>query len=128
MKTWLCSILLAGLLGQAPAMAQTAPAAPLMQQSGEKIFKEVCQSCHMPDAKGAIGAGAYPALADNPKLQDPAYPLFMVVNGNGAMPGFGQYFSNAQVAGVVNYIRQNFNKFEGTTMPEEVEALRPPSN
>ncbi len=109
-------------------MAQTAPAAPLMQQTGEKIFKEVCQSCHMPDAKGAIGAGAYPALAGNPKLQDPAYPLFMVVNGNGAMPGFGQYFSNAQIAGVVNYIRQNFNKFEGSSMPEDVEALRPPSN
>ena len=36
---------------------------PFPFDGGEAIYKGVCQGCHMPDAKGAVGAGAYPALA-----------------------------------------------------------------
>ena len=41
----------------------------LPQQGGEAIYKGICQDCHMPDARGAVGAGMYPALAGNPKLE-----------------------------------------------------------
>jgi mono/diheme cytochrome c family protein len=34
-----------------------------MQRDGEVIYRTVCQGCHMPNAQGAVGAGAYPALA-----------------------------------------------------------------
>src|SRR5580700_8800332 len=33
-----------------------------------RIYRTVCQSCHMAAAQGAVGAGAYPALANDPKL------------------------------------------------------------
>ena len=35
-------------------------------EGGEAIYKGICQGCHMADARGASGAGAYPALAGNP--------------------------------------------------------------
>ena len=34
--------------------------------SGDELYHAICQGCHMPDAQGAKGAGAYPALANNP--------------------------------------------------------------
>jgi mono/diheme cytochrome c family protein len=96
------------------------------EQSGAAIYTGVCQGCHMPDAKGAVGAGAYPALADNPKLQDPGYPVFIVVNGHKAMPPFGDSFDNAQVANVVNYIRSHFgNHYADIVKPSEVQTVRP---
>ena len=81
----------------------------------------------MPDAKGAVGAGAYPALAGNPRLGSAAYPAMVIVRGQKAMPSFGG-LSDAQVADVVNYIRSNFgNHFDDKITPETVKALRPAS-
>jgi mono/diheme cytochrome c family protein len=99
---------------------------PFPQQTGEAIYKGVCQGCHMPDAKGAVGAGAYPALANNPKLQDAGYPIFLVVNGHKAMPPFGDSFSNQQVANIVNYVRTHFgNNYTDVVKPSDVQMVRP---
>ncbi len=51
------------------------------EKTGEEIYKNVCQGCHMPDGKGAEGAGMYPALAGNKKLAAKAYPALVVVRG-----------------------------------------------
>jgi cytochrome c5 len=94
-------------------------------QGGEALFREICQACHMPDAKGASGAGTYPSLATNPKLAGKAYPVLVVVNGLKAMPSFGDPLSDRQIADVVNYIRNNFgNRYNDTVTPDEVKALR----
>jgi mono/diheme cytochrome c family protein len=94
-------------------------------QGGEALYKEICQACHMPDAKGASGAGAYPALAANPKLAGKAYPVFVVINGLKAMPSFGVSLSDRQIADVVNYIRSHFgNRYTDTVTSGEVKALR----
>ena len=66
----------------APTVYRRRPAAalggfgggPFPQQGGEAIYKGVCQGCHMPDAKGAVGAGMYPALAKNENWKPPAIP------------------------------------------------------
>lgn len=94
-------------------------------QGGEALYKEICQACHMPDAKGASGAGAYPALAANPKLAGKAYPVFVVINGLKAMPSFGLSLNDRQIADVVNYVRSHFgNRYTDTVTPGEVKALR----
>ncbi|TCV94045.1 mono/diheme cytochrome c family protein [Luteibacter rhizovicinus] len=94
---------------------------------GRTIFTHLCQACHMADGKGATGAGAYPALAGNPKLLAPLYPAAMVMNGRGAMPGFGQMFSDEQIASVVNYVRTHLgNHYPDTLSAADVKALRPP--
>jgi mono/diheme cytochrome c family protein len=93
--------------------------------SGKETYEHICQGCHMPDAKGAVGAGAYPALAGNKKLIAAAYPALVIIKGQKAMPSFGM-LSDVQIADVVNYVRSNFgNQFPGAITPEQVKALRP---
>ena len=36
--------------------------------SGEQVYMQICQGCHMPDGRGAQGAGYYPALAGDPGI------------------------------------------------------------
>lgn len=92
--------------------------------SGKDIYEHICQGCHMADAKGAVGAGAYPALASNRKLQTPLYPVLIILRGQKAMPPFSA-LNDDQVAEVVNYIRTNFgNNFPNPVTPEQVKGLR----
>jgi mono/diheme cytochrome c family protein len=96
-----------------------------VEMSGEELFANVCQGCHMQDAEGAGGAGAYPSLASDPNLQTGAYPVDLVVNGRRAMPGFGDMMNDAQVAAVVNYLRTHFgNSYSDAVNPKDVKEAR----
>jgi mono/diheme cytochrome c family protein len=92
---------------------------------GEAIYQGICQGCHMADAKGAEGAGRYPALASNPHLAGAAYVMHVVLKGQKGMPGFADNLSDQQIADVVNYVRTHFgNHYGGTVAPAEVQAAR----
>ena len=119
----LLSITLSSFAGVAGAQEIRAGAFP--QQTGEDIFKGVCQGCHMPDAKGATGAGKYPALAANTKLETAGYPVSVVLHGQKAMPWFSDYFTDTQVANVVNYVRSHFgNHYTDQVKPADVKQAR----
>jgi len=97
-------------------------------KSGEETYSHLCQGCHMPDAKGAVGAAmyGYPALAGDPKLASGLYPAMVIVKGQKAMPNFAD-LTDDQVAGVVNYVRSHFgNKFADEITAAQVKAIRPP--
>lgn len=97
------------------------------QRDGRGLYYAICAGCHMPDAKGAVGAGAYPALAADPNLASAGFPIYMVLYGRKAMPGFGGLLADAQVAAVVNYIRTQFgNHYKDTVTPAEVKDARQP--
>jgi len=92
MKTLLATLTLLGLTTAGAATAQESDplrkaAAPVQRTAfpemvtGEAVYKGICQGCHMADAKGAQGAGAYPALASNDRLGTAAYPLMIVIGG-----------------------------------------------
>jgi mono/diheme cytochrome c family protein len=124
------SALALGLLFSSAAYAQGAGAGGgrggFTEQGGEAIFKNVCQGCHLAQAQGAVGAGMYPALAKNSKLETAGYPVSVVVNGQKAMPAFGGMFSDQQVADVVNYVRTHFgNNYKDKVTPADVKAARP---
>jgi mono/diheme cytochrome c family protein len=130
-RTALALALAASLTARAiPALAQAADArfsnpTRFMSSTGEGVYADLCQGCHMPEGVGAVGAGAYPALARNPNLADPGYPLTMVVNGRAGMPPFGELLSDQQVAAVVNYVRSHFgNGFSGEVTPADAQAVR----
>lgn len=107
------------------ARAQEIRAGRYAQQTGADIYHGICQGCHMPDAQGAVGAGAYPALAGDGRLQAALYPVAVVINGRKAMPGFGDALSDAQIASVVNYIRTNFgNHYTDAVTPAAVQMAR----
>jgi mono/diheme cytochrome c family protein len=94
-------------------------------QGGKAIYTNVCQGCHMPDAKGAVGAGMYPALASNAKLETAGYPVAVVTHGQKAMPPFGALLNDQQIADVVNYVRTSYgNKYKDKVKPEDVKAQR----
>jgi mono/diheme cytochrome c family protein len=95
------------------------------EQSGASLYSEVCQDCHMADGKGASGAGRYPMLAGNPKLEAAGYPITIILNGMNGMPPIGKMMSDAQVALVVNYVRTHFgNAYTDPVKPEDVKPLR----
>jgi mono/diheme cytochrome c family protein len=114
----------------ARAYAQTTPPAlspgfRFIETSGEELFANVCRGCHMADARGATGAGTYPSLASNGKLESSGYPVAMVVNGHGGMPAFGWMMSDDQVAAVVNYLRTHFgNDYKDAVTAEDVKGVR----
>jgi mono/diheme cytochrome c family protein len=113
------------VLGMSTAHSQEIFAGKYPQQTGEDLFKNICQGCHMPDAKGAIGAGAYPALASNPRLAAAIYPITVVLHGQRAMPPFGEALSDEQIAAVLNYVRSNFgNRYKDLITPAAVHARR----
>jgi mono/diheme cytochrome c family protein len=110
------------------AFAQGGPFAKpprLPYETGEQVYRAICQGCHMPDAKGAEGAGRYPALAENARLSAATYPVVVVLNGKSGMPPFRRYLDDAQVAAVVNYVRTNFgNRYPDALSADDVKKLR----
>ncbi|HEX3635704.1 MAG TPA: cytochrome c [Paraburkholderia sp.] len=126
-------VMLVGLLmGAARGSAQDAPRTftispgyRFTEKSGGALYNATCAGCHMPDGKGAQGAGHYPALADNPAVEAAPYVIVNVLHGRKAMPSFGDAMSDDQVADVVNYTRTHFgNRFAGSVTPSEVRSLR----
>ena len=147
MKTMLSSTLLLALLGSTAAIAQDTPArgaeAPgtygtevqypgefdqtaYVTTDGEEIYNTLCAGCHMPDGSGAVGAGEYPALRNNPNLEYAAYPVTLIVNGQAGMPALGHLLDNEQVVAVTSYIQANLdNGYDPDATVEMVADTRP---
>jgi mono/diheme cytochrome c family protein len=123
----LCALLCApGSLAAQPDDGSFQSGERYLERNGEAVFKDICAACHMPDGSGATGAARYPALKANTKLAAAAYPVFMVVNGKGAMPSFARTLTDEQIAGVVNYVRTHFgNDYKDAVAPAEVKSARP---
>lgn len=118
----------------APALADDAPANSaamshgweFSEQGGADLFRNVCAACHQPDAKGAVGAGAYPSLAEDQKLASTDFMLTLLLSGPSNMPALGDMMSNAQIADVVNYVRTHFgNAYPDAISTADVSAARP---
>ncbi len=125
----------------APSLADEAtapdPAGMLGFTSGEQIYTQVCQGCHMPGGTGATGAGQYPAFAGNPNLASAPYVVVTILGGRRNMPAFDQdkapgpffpptWLTDEQVANVVNYLRTEFgNRYPDPITAADVRALRP---
>jgi mono/diheme cytochrome c family protein len=127
LEAWL-AVGLAAALGAALvgiARAQEIYAGGYPQQTGEEVYRGLCQGCHMPDARGAAGAGAYPALANDVRLVAGIYPITVVLHGQRAMPSFGEDLSDEQIANVINYVRTHFgNHYKDTVSPAAVKTAR----
>lgn len=95
-----------------------------VSSEGRKIYEEVCQACHMADARGSGGAGAgVPALADNPRLADKAFAIEVLVNGRGGMPWFTDILSARQIAAVLTHVRGEFNGYPDPVTEEDVAQI-----
>ena len=114
------------------AIADAVSAEPVMspgwrfsEQTGEALYSNACQACHMGNGEGATGAGRYPALARNPKLETAPYVIDAVLHGQKAMPPFARLMTNEQVAAVTTYVRMHFgNDYAEPVTAEEVGKAR----
>ncbi|MGJ4941772.1 c-type cytochrome [Bradyrhizobium sp. HKCCYLS1011] len=115
---------------QSNSAAQTdivfSPGYRFVERDGDSLYRNVCSGCHMMDGTGARGAGTFPSLAGNAKLQAGAYPLHVVTHGQHGMPPLGAFMSDEQVAAVVNYVRTHFgNDYQDAVTAEDAKAARP---
>jgi len=122
--------LVTATMAQEPAAESPtlSPGQKFAEQGGAAIYANVCAACHQPDAKGAVGAGRYPALAANAKLASADYVLRLILDGPRGMPPLGGMMSDEQVADVVNYVRSHFgNNYRDRVSAAAVQAARAPS-
>jgi mono/diheme cytochrome c family protein len=89
----------------------------------------------MQNGQGAVGAGHFPALANNRTLASRQYMALTILMGRRNMPAFGAKhaigfggppatLSVEQIAAVINYVRTHFgNRYTDSITAAEVAAL-----
>jgi len=101
--------------------------------AGKTIYLQKCASCHQ--ANGAGTPGVFPPLAGNPFVTgDPKPVIKIVLDGktgpltvegktyNGVMPAWKGQLTNAQIASVITYIRNDWGNKASVVKESDVAA------
>ncbi|HEX8602734.1 MAG TPA: cytochrome c [Pseudoduganella sp.] len=121
----LSCLLLAASAAGAADVPQMSSGFRFAQKDGKALYAATCQGCHMAKGEGARGAGFYPKLAGNPLVQSPEYIVYRVANGYRGMPAFAGMMDDEQIAAVVTYVRQSFDKPDAPALTAaDVRKLR----
>ena len=107
------------LLAAPAALAQQA-ADPALQRQGQALYEENCALCHKEDGIG--DPPAFPALAGNAQLADPARIVENVHQGKGNMPPFPDLAAE-EIAALASYVRNAWTNSFGGVTATEVAAL-----
>lgn len=100
------------------------PSAVEVPAAGKEVYEQICQACHMADAKGGGGAGAViPALAGNPRLADKDFGVTILLKGRGGMPWFSDILTQEQMAAVLTYVRSHFNDYKDPVTVADIERV-----
>jgi mono/diheme cytochrome c family protein len=95
------------------------------EPDGASLYAHVCAACHQADGEGATGAGSYPALEGDERLASTDYLIAVLLGRQHAMPALGRAMSDAQLAGLVNYVRERFARSgDDPVTAERVAAAR----
>lgn len=78
----------------------------------------------MQKGDGAYGAGYYPSLANNSKMQSKYYIIRVLINGLRGIPSFHSMMNDAQIAAVTQYVHSDLNNFTDTVTTANVAQLR----
>lgn len=120
--------------GSGGAGATTAELSPA--DRGKKIFSANCATCHQ--ASGTGVAGQYPPLAGSEYVMGSTKRLGMILlkglegpvtvkgaqYGSAVMQPWEKTLSDAKIADVLTYIRQEWGNTAGPVAPEGISALR----
>ncbi|WP_350558369.1 cytochrome c [Psychrobacter sp. CAL346-MNA-CIBAN-0220] len=99
-------------------------ASAFVTKDGEKLYHDSCAACHMHKGEGAIGAGYYPPLADNSKMESKYYVISILINGFRGMPSFHRMMDDEQMAAVTQYVRSELNDYKDPVTAADVLQLR----
>ncbi|MCY1672978.1 cytochrome c [Novosphingobium sp. SL115] len=101
------------------------PTAVEVADEGRDVYEQICQACHMADAKGGGTPGAMiPALAGNPRLADKDYGTIILLKGRGGMPWFSDMLTNEQMAAALTYVRSHFNDYKDPVTVADFERVK----
>jgi len=92
--------------------------------NGKKLYNDSCAGCHMQKGEGAQGAGYYPPLANNSKMESKYYIISVVMNGLRGMPSFHRMMNDEQIAAVTQYVHSDLNSFTDIVTTANVAQLR----
>jgi len=101
---------LLALLGVAPACKRSGAGSEQAAERAEQTFRTACGRCHGADGKGGVAPegvnaprnfcdAAFQASRTDDELKQ------VIRKGKGAMPGFGNLFSDGDLQGLVHKIR-----------------------
>jgi mono/diheme cytochrome c family protein len=116
--------------GKAGASAAAAPLTPEEQQwfnSGEQVYKNLCQACHQADGRGQERMGAN-LVGSSLALGSPQVAARVVLNGKegkiGLMPPLGGALSDDQIAGALTFVRRQWGNDASPVPPSLVKSVR----
>ncbi len=92
--------------------------------NGKKLYNDSCAGCHMAKGEGAKGAGYYPPLANNSKMESKYYIISVVMNGFRGMPSFHSMMNDEQIAAVTQYVHSELNNYTDMVSTANVAQLR----
>jgi mono/diheme cytochrome c family protein len=111
-----------------PGVQSTAPAL----QRGERLFAGDCAGCHQWNGVGR--QTGYASLVGSHAVNDPSGAALVQVLLHGtslevagrkeAMPGFGNAYSDTDIAAVANYVLAHFGEKTGQVTAEQVARQR----
>ncbi len=110
------------LLSGAVLLAACAGPDPLAGPDGQRLFLDNCAECHQVDGQGI--SDVYPALDGNEVVAGSGIDVALVlIIGRGEMPSFRGALEAAEMAAVVNYVRNAWSNSGPLVSAAEVEAL-----
>ena len=125
----LLSIVGITLLVSIPLLSNAQDATPEMTeeqmiQRGASIYYTVCVACHQVDGNGVPGIYLPLNKGGIANLEDPTLFIYTVLYGRGGMPRFNSTYSNADIASVITFVRQEWDNNAAPVTEAEVAAVR----
>ncbi len=114
-------------LALAAPLALGASAALAAPPTGQSLYADNCSACHQVTGKGV--KGAFPALAGAPIVQgDGKLMAAVVINGRAGMPSFKDDLSDAELTGILNYVRGAWGNKGKPVSFADISSVRAQSN
>ncbi len=103
-------------------LAACASPDPLAGLDGQRLFFDNCAECHQVNGLGI--PNVYPALDGNETVNGSGADVALVlIIGRGEMPSFRGALGSAEMAAVINYVRNAWNNSGAPISAAEIEAL-----
>jgi mono/diheme cytochrome c family protein/glucose/arabinose dehydrogenase len=113
--------------GAAPAAAPLTPEEQRRFDEGKTVYTNLCVACHQQDGRGQEKL-APSLIGSNLALGPSGLPIRILLNGKegpvGLMPPLGAALSDAQIAGVLTFIRRSWGHQETAVDEPAVAAVR----